>query len=468
MRNGKVPMTDRAMRGREGGRIITITMMAASAFLVFSLMWEGFPFALIGIPAPLTRYLVSLCLIGSFFLYMISAPRVLDRLTAWEILPIILIIYFFFVSAISASIFYPQSPSEWVFASYAVFPLLLIFFVRSFKLRSGDLINAVLIASLIVSTVVWLDQLLNFNAMESYSRLATTDESQRRVVLFKTQVSLACVVCYSRLFHAQDLKGFATWTLLFLFQFGCLAIVMESRLTLAALLLSLACYTAFILDGTKRLYGLIIGGMVGAALGPLMLYKYIEQATRYQNYIQDDVSIAWRLQTTDYYHSIYEKTFGLGFGIMSGHWERDNPLAFGQNFAGYFSGSSTYNLYLADTGIFGALYQFGIVGIGLAILMSLVAACTMIRIGRKFPTAHGRELGIIGLLMLFYVVSPWPTNFFTLEWSVFAGATFWCIAACGAGEYRFRTRSLADRPVNAAVFLRRRGTGPAARRMLPG
>lgn len=403
--------------------------------LLMGLFWDGFPFAIVGISTPTIRYLVGAVIVAATLMFIVSNSKRLNALTRWETYPVLLIVYTFICTIISATVFYPQPVDGWLFAYYSLTPLFLIFFVRVSRLSSSDLIDVLVSSSIFIVLMVWLDQVTRVGFMETYTRAATADLDQRRIVIYKTQISVATAICYVRLVYAKQLDDLVRNGAWFLLTFGCLAIVMESRLTLAALLLALAGFTLIMLSGSRRVWATAAGGIFALAGAPYFLDKYLEQASRQTNYIQDDVSIQWRLKTVEYYYDVFERTYGLGFGVMSSGENRDNPLAFAQWSAGSLVGSEGYNFYLADTGLMSSFFQFGFIGFIMTLLMSLTAALTLIRIGVRHRSSNAKELGMVGLVMLFYVVSPWPTNFFTLEWSVYAGAVFWCLAAVGASEY---------------------------------
>ncbi|MDP3632758.1 hypothetical protein [Phenylobacterium sp.] len=404
-----------------------------AVFAVLPLLWEGMPFTLMGGAVSSGRYLVSaLMLAGTagYFFLVISGRKRADKWDLWSLALALLIIL---VSFISNTFLFEQSPSEWLFAMYGLTPILLIFFARSLDVRPVEIIEGIILAAVIACCLIIADQIVQLKFMNPYSRLATTDIHLRRIVILKIEIAAAAMICCARFARSKSTARLR-WLAAILPMLFCLFVVSESRVTIAAFILGLGGFTIFVLHGRERVQIMILSVLVFFVSFPFVLKKYVDQFQRYGNYITDDASISWRLKTVRYYYGHFTETGGLGFGVMSTGAARDNFLSFGTNRAGVSQGAYGYNFYMADTGITGALLQFGYLGLVLVIVMSFMCAFALIARGRDRVVHSSYELGVLGFLVLFYLLNPWPMNFFTLEWSVLSGGLFWSLAALSSRE----------------------------------
>ncbi|WP_186424457.1 O-antigen ligase family protein [Pannonibacter sp. I15F10I1] len=414
--------------GRLSSKMRTLGFAVLCALGLF---WDGIPLIWLGIPIPTSRYLVGVIVLGFFLISILYRTTQSGPWSIWEGIPLAFIGWILFVSIISSNSFYPQPIAGWLFALYSILPLLLVFMLRTTGSTAEDIVTAINMTSLFVCILIWISFLTSFDILSDYQRAATTDVGLERIVVYKTQISLAAGVYFQRTVAANRIFRILSNGLIFVFLFSTLAIIVESRLTLAAVLLAIFSYVVIFVRGRRKYLLLSGGSLLSLVFFPIFLGKYVEQFLRYDNYISDDQSIQWRLLTARYYNDIFDNTMGFGFGIMSSGEGRDNPFSFAQHRAGELFDGYGYNLYLADTGILGALFQFGYVGILFVAGMSLIVSYSLISTGYGKSTTE-KDVAVIGLVVLFYVVSPWPTNFFSLEWSVGVGGYIWALAAASS------------------------------------
>lgn len=440
-------MTDRQQNAASGTKRPErpVRIWAIALFSGLALLWEGLPFTFFGFEISTGRYFASFLILLGVAGYFLQWLRGRVRMTSWEILSGFLFSYMVFVSFISNNTIFPQPISGWVPALYTIVPVLLIFLCRFLDVRSEEIINGVVVAALIACSLIVLDGIFYLPFMDRFRWVATIDRTQERIILMKLPVAVAALVSVARIISATTAARRTFWIAAFLLAFYSIASVSESRLIVAAMILALAAFVAIMIKGKAKIAAIYVGIIASLIVYPLVIEKYIVHIAQSENYISTDSSIQWRIKTIEFYNTYFDRTHGLGFGVMSTGPDKANIMSFGANKAGLLYGSTGYNLYLADTAIAGALFQFGFVGLGLAIFMTLKTAVRLISLGRKGFVSNRAELGIVGLFVLFMFLSPWPINFFTLEWSLLAGNIFWSIAALGVTENEAARRAIPQR-----------------------
>jgi hypothetical protein len=178
---------------------------------------------------------------------------------------------------------------------------------------------------------------------------------------------------------------------------------------------------------------MFVGVLVVLAAGPLLLGKYLDKITSNAQYFNRDASVRFRTIEFQYFYDAFQHTYGLGFGVMSTGVGKKNILSYAANQAGYIYGTGSYGLGLSDIGIFSALTQFGYIGLIITLFMTGMASFKLIKYARADPRFW--SAGAAGCLMLAFMLSPLPMNFFTLQWTVFVGNVLWFLAAQTNAEF---------------------------------
>lgn len=398
------------------------------AALLFA--WEGFFAAILGAQTYAHRPLIGVLLLA------LAAVRFGQIVMSFRYDRFELLSYAFFawcvgVSAYSNIFIFQQDYNRWVFATYVISPILVLPVVKLLKLRAEDLFNGLLWAGVAASFLVVFDQVVHLPFMEIFVRGASAG-IERRMVFLKTESAFAAVILLARLGASPNLVKAIPTALLLMVVGVNLAVVTESRLAIAALGLAAVITALFAFKGARRAKVVFYGALAASAIAPVVLWKYIEQAFSYTDYAAQDVSVNWRIRTFEYFWPYFERTEGMGFGVMSLGPEAGNFMSWANNYAGIYAGIGRYPMLLNDVGITAALMQFGWVGLSLTVGFTVLMAVTLMRIGRT----RSVETFAVGALALAYMISPLPINFFTLEWSNMTGAVVWSLAALSAAQVK--------------------------------
>lgn len=425
----------------------------SSAKVLFLVMlfcaWAGLPFTLVGLPVFYGQWLASAIILARCFLFFASFPGRNRNFDIWEKTALFGMFLFVAVSAVANTFIFPQGLQGWLPAFYSLTPALLIFAVGGMNMASADILDTIVIIGVSSAVLLIADHFLIFHFLDVYLRLATTDTSLRRVVLFKSESSFALCILAARLLTARSAASRAVNLVMLIPVSVALLQLSESRLAIAATLIALMLFTLFVLKGGRRLAALCLGSVLGLLVLPFALQKYIDRITRTSKYFATDSSFTFRRLELEHFYKYYEKTHGLGFGVMSTGADKKNILSNAMNYAGYIYGTGGYGMGLADIGAFAALVQFGILGFCLFVFMTAKASFFLISAARA-----GRiraDAGAVGCLLLAFVISPWPTNFFTLEWTIFLGNVVWTLAATCQRECRREEANVRIEPVTGRL-----------------
>lgn len=382
--------------------------------------------AILGLPRYYGRQIVAVIIVLLSMAYLLSKMAKSSKLDNWEIFSLIFLFVCFIVSFISNNYIYPQDVSGWVPALYLLTPIALIFALKAYRATAAGIIAGIVFAGASGAVIVVVDHFINLSVMDVYERAATVGLSDRRIVFLKTEAAIAASVIAARLILARGMKKRLINFLIAAPLFYSLLFISESRLAIAAVMIGTAIFALFVAKGKRKLKYIVIGLTVSVLFLPFALEKYVEQF-KSSGYLEEDASVVFRLLEMEHFKEYFEKTGGLGFGVMSTGANKNNILAYSANKAGYDYGSGDYGMGLADIGIYAALYQFGWVGLILVLYMTLVAAIYMMRIARLDKNAF--DVGAVGAITLAYMLSPLPMNFFTLDSTAIDGGLLW--ALCG-------------------------------------
>ena len=402
------------------------------AFLVFLFyVSSGFPFALINVPIFYGSWVVSVIILIGTAIYMIHRRG--RRFDGWDRGILALMTLCLVVSAISNTLIFPQELSGWLPAFHTIMPLLLIFLLKAVNISSRDVATALVIIGVTAGILLTLDHALQFSFMEAYQRLATTDTSLRRIVFLKNELAFATIVIVSRIAFTRSSKAILIYLMLLAPIGYSLIVISESRLAIGATLMACAVFTVVVVRGTRLFAFLLAGGLAALIILPLALGKYIDQIERSRNYLEQDSSIRYRLVECEYFYNLFQKTSGVGFGIMSTGTDKKNPLAFAEQ---SYAMSTGYGLYIADIGILSALVQFGYIGVVAVVAMTIKVGVFLLRNGRRSSLPGHKEAAGLGAIVLCLFFNPWPLNLFTLQWTAMSGGLVWYVAARCAQEIK--------------------------------
>lgn len=426
-----------------------------AAFIIALLgFWEGFPFALFGMPMVFGYQLYAgLCFIG-VALYVLRLMRGFERPRIWEALPIILFIWCVAVSANYSIFIQPQELAAWLPAIFSVGPLLTIFLLLGIGATRNDAEQALYWGGMAGSVLVLMDASLHLNILGVYVRGSAF--SADKIVFVKLTAAFGMFVALMRL------SEFSRRMWLDLFAIVVMAynvfIMTESRLAIFAAFLALVPIWFFVIKGWRKLLAIIVGPLIFIPVGLALVTRYIPDITRINDYLAQDVSATYRKVEADFFYNHFLETGGIGFGFMSGDSKYQNFLNFAAS-----EGSQMYSdkykgvaIGLVDIGVQSALYQYGYFGLILVLSMSLMVILTLTR-SRSMGTGY-MTTAALGWYMLALMVNPISVNYFTIFYTAHIGGLLWFVASRVSAERRVNTAaaraSLTEASAERANFQR--------------
>lgn len=352
--------------------------------------------------------------------------------------PAVLLAVMIGVSFISNQLIFRYGWGNWLTYSYIAVPLLAYYLFWALSISAADVLAAVIAMGVIACGFVFADTIYHISALDPIERYTNVQTGVRRVPILKNEVVLAFCLLFADMYTRPD------WWRRAAFYLPAAALIFfvatfrfESRIALAAMLAAIAVFVAARrITSPVQLFYLFAGLLVGLPLLYVALQSYIQPILDegFANYATTH-NVEIRFRSNEYYLKYFGETGGLGFGLMTLNQESFNfqalgvPLSFG----------------IADLGMFGALYQFGWVGLLLVSVATLMMIVTFVKIGRDRHHPLRDRLLIVGCYVLGFTLQPIPMNFFTLNWTTMLGATLWYLmrrAAWENDQLRFARRAL--------------------------
>ena len=341
--------------------------------------------------------------------------------------PMLLLAVVELVSYMSNQLIFHYGWGNWLTYSYIMFPLLAYYLFWVFSISAADIFAAILLMAGITCVLVAIDSFYHIPVFDLIQRYTNADTGTRRVPILKNEVVFAfcLLVCdmYSRLGWLRRAPVYLAGLALI---FYVISFCFESRIALGATMV-----TIFIFLMSRRitlpihLIYLLAGIVVGMPALYYGLSTYIDPILNegLGNYIANH-NVEIRFQSNEYYHKYFIQTGGIGFGLMT----------LNQN-ARNFQSDGVPNFYnVADLGLLGALYQFGVVGLLLVLAATLILIYKLFSLGRRsIHPMHDRFL-MTSCFVLGFTLQPIPMNFFTLNWTPLLGATLWYLMRRGTWE----------------------------------
>lgn len=404
--------------------------LQAAICALLPLLWAGVPFSLVNAPLAWGNHAVSVLIIIGLLIYTVQLVMGRQTIDIWIIVPLLMTAAMLFSTIISSIFFFRNPASDWVPALSNYSPILLIFLLRAIDVRISDLLFGFLFASSLVAFLITIDHFNHLAMMDNYTTYSAFDSGNRRVVLIKNDIGIGLMVCIARLAMARRMGTALIYTILLAIIGFDLIVASEVRLVLGAVLLATAMFILFGLPTIRRIFLIFAAVCLILGAGQFVFGKYIDRMMSTSDYASEDSSVSWRLITVNHYRQYLDQSNWIGFGIMSTSPTKNNIMTYSYYEAiKLYSNNKGWGVYLADTSLLGALFQFGVPGFLLTIFMSLYAGTKMVMIGRRSLVPHSKEVCAVGFFMLFLVISPWPLNFYGLNWALMSGAMLWALAA---------------------------------------
>lgn len=406
-------------------RVITIGILLV--------LWDGLPLAALGLPGHYGKQVVAAISLLGFVGFVVTRARSQWRMNRWEWYSLLLFLFCAFVSFVSNTFIFHNTAADWIPALYVMTPILIPFALRTLRISAGEVLYGIFSVGLLGALLVCADQLVQFSVLDKYQRIATTDAELRRVVIFKNESAIALVLAWVAFVRLGIRRGVIA--LLALLPIGVsLFVVSESRLAIVGSVMAIAAFSLAVARGRVRFRTVKWAALFLLTIAPFVLSKYVNQYLGSQDYFKEDSSYAWRLLTAAHYQGLFDQTSGFGFGVMSTAPDRQTVLAQSVHRSGP---ASDYGFLLADIGLLGGMYQFGYVGLAIILLMTWKMGSFMVRSGR---INQEYAVGAIGCMVLTFLISPVPMNWFTLEWTVLLGGLLWYVCSATERSARLATK----------------------------
>jgi hypothetical protein len=411
------------------------------------LSWEGLTTQFVMMDPFVGRMAVAaLCLLLPLPLLLLRGGRFLGT-AAERWAPAIVFAYCALVSFVSNTYIFEFGTDNWLPALYYVVPILLCYVLAKLDYSTTDIVEAVIYTGFIAAVLVSVDQVMNLPELEMFYRRPVFDVSLRRIVILKPETVLALLFLVARLAGGNRLgRNLAIYAVPIAIMSYSLFVVSESRLSITTTLIAIA---LFAFRGRLPVRRRVAAAILALAVTVPLLRtadKYVSafNGTSFGDYISE-YNVGIRLESLSFFWDHIQETHRIGFGIMSVSPAADN----------FQSNAIPLSVNIVDLGWLGALLQFGVIGLGLVIAMSVHLIRKLIAVGRIEAYPQRREVMMAGMFVLASILNPVPLNLFTFTNTVLLGSTLWylCLRAqseaqplCGSDPVRSRFRASLARP----------------------
>ena len=384
------------------------------------LMSYGLPLALVGVPQYASQRWEQILIAAMVPLFVLRAMRQ-RKANRFHVLAIGYFAVVFAVSWLYNTLVVPHPVASWVPGLLVFMPVLLFALydlggVTIREIAAGFVLTSVLCASLTV-----VDAFVHIPSLDAYVRASREGPGVRRLVLAKTEEAFSVPLLFLLLVRVRSyLARWAVAACLGLVIYA-LAVTSESRLAIAATAIGMLVFMAFVARGPTRIGPLYL--LAGGAL--LFMPALFPGLFDFGSLLSTDTSIGYRLLENTYFAQHFDTTGGLGFGAMSVVQGLDNILSVALFSGGELIGAPGAPVGLEDLGIPAALYQFGYVGLLSVVILTGVMTFTFMRAGTSDRYPNRMLFGAFGSIVVGFLASPLPMNFFSLSWTVTFGGTLW-------------------------------------------
>lgn len=427
-----VVVEDSAVAGPPVGTaaVAPVAYWRVTAVALLFLLWEGAIPALLGMPRYFGQYVVAgltLAYAGLWLMRLLLGRRTPTFLA----LLVAVFVWFFCVSAISSTFVFGYPFREWLFAQFLIVPILTPLMLHAWDVKPievayGIVAAALVAAVLIVGANVGLGALL-----ADFQRRSIYEGGYTRTVILKNEIAFGAIYLFFHvLLSKQPLSSMLPQIASAMLLLYVTLFLMDSRLALVAVLLAVGIGFVLFRGPTVRKLPIFFLGLAAAIVIIPELYDKYVGSLDLTNYIEAG-NIQVRLDELAYFWPYFERTGGLGYGVFSNSADNENFAAFATHrlipgYAGFG---------VQDLAIFGSIVQFGWIGLAVTVTATFWCLWSFFRFGRS--ASPNRAIGIAGFsLMLGFILSPWPMDFFTLNWTILLGWSLLYVAwKCDVGWF---------------------------------
>ncbi|KPF89733.1 hypothetical protein IP83_01605 [Novosphingobium sp. AAP93] len=348
--------------------------------------------------------------------------------------PFILLSMMFFISFISNVIIFDFGFKNFAPSFYMLLPALTFYAFRNLGISTGDVIWGFIFSALFVSVIIVLDSTFGLASLRQMRRMSVFGEfgNTERLVFLKNACVIAVVVVLANLLtRKKPVWGYVFYTaLLVAIGFPVFA-TFESRFAIIVPLLSTALFVSTArLRASRRLVLYAMGLVVGIPGAWLALQKFIAPMLEndWETYAETN-NVSIRVNSFTYYQQWFERSDYFGIGHMSTSPEMHNMI----------SDVVQQAFNLNDLGIYASLFQYGIFGLALTLLMTIYLIAGFFRLGYS---GHPRapEMHILGCYVATSLIQVVPANFFTLQSNCIYGSILWYLLCRSQFEDREMVR----------------------------
>lgn len=404
--------------------------------LMVMMQW-GIPFVMIGIPAWLTTQIMTL-LVFSAVLFRFFFKKRYGVLDKWEVRMVAFLSYCYLVTVISNIFILNQSISEWGTSLTYLFPLMFVLAARPLGIKTGDILHGIVIACLVGGSLATADHFSPIAALNELTSKSAVSAAGRRLVLMHNESAFAIPILVALIL---DSKRFSHTLFLIaalsIISFSLL-IISESRLAVGGAAIGSVIYLLFMYKGKWKFHIILTSICLFILIMPYIYDRYIQSLL----YVLDggldkltsvEDSTNFRRIEIAHFGNYFDKTFGLGYGLMTISPLKSNFLS-----QSMFSLSALYNvdyqMSMIDIRIYSALFQFGYIGLAGVIWLTYVTIKANISIGLRALNPYRQEIAAVGCTMIGYILSPLPANLFTADNTILIGGLIYALAALGLNE----------------------------------
>lgn len=362
---------------RQGG-LAVLTMLSLAAFAV--LVWRGMVFA------------------HPFLLW-----------------PLGLLVLFLVVSLFANTAFFPKPVSHWLAAHYVYLPVLQVYLLVALRCTAKDVVWGLIVAGVIAAALMIGYEAGALPMLRSFVRRSIFGQDVARIVIMKYEFFFASLALFVLVLSSRMGPGWKAGALAVLGL--CLALqvqLVQSRQGLIAMAMGVG--VALLLDRQTFQFRpfLVRAAMALCAIVvlPVLLEPYIALLARDDLMESRELNVAIRFETFFHYLPIFLDTGGVGFGMSAPSGRINNIIA----------ASLAQHVNFTDLGLYGALFQFGVLGGAAAVYLTLQAVTVGIGGARRFDAGERWCAAVMAGYFIGWLCVPVPINAFTFTSSIHFGS----------------------------------------------
>lgn len=329
--------------------------------------------------------------------------------------PLGLLVLFLVVSLFANTVFFPKPLSHWLAAHYVYLPILQVYLLVALRCTAKDVVWGMIAAGVIAAALMVGYEAGLLPMLRSFVRRSIFGQDVARIVIMKYEFFFASLALFALVLSSRMGPG---WRAAALAVLGvCLALqvqLVQSRQGLIAMAVGVA--VALVLDRQTFQFRpfLVRAAMALCAVVvlPILLEPYIALLARDDLMESRELNVAIRFETFFHYLPIFLDTGGVGFGMSAPSGRINNIIA----------ASLAQHVNFTDLGLYGALFQFGVLGGAAALYLTFVTVKVGIAGARRFDPDERWCAAVMAGYFIGWLCVPVPINAFTFTSSIHFGS----------------------------------------------